>query len=163
MGVFSFDTGRKAIVFRQFHVEDFVSQYLLEPASTGTRLVLTTESIENIPAGWCARETHALSSSNELEEVSSLAEPGKPFELYSRSGSHAFPEGDAITSSTLEARGLRHRHNPRELGVAPLSLALNPLQAAAAERRHQPGVADHASSSLSPGQLIETGNEIGPP
>jgi hypothetical protein len=85
MGMFSFDTGRKAIVFRQFHVEGFVSQYLLEPESTATRLVLTTETIENIPAGWRARETYIVTGSNELEEVFELAEPGKTFELYSRS------------------------------------------------------------------------------
>jgi hypothetical protein len=85
MGVFSFDTSRKAIVFRQFHIEGFVSQYVLEPESTATRLVLTTESIENIPAGWRARETYIVSGPDEIEEVFELAEPGKPFELYSRS------------------------------------------------------------------------------
>jgi hypothetical protein len=85
MGVFSFDASRKAIVFRQFHIEGFVSQYVLEAESTATRLVLATESIENIPAGWRARETYAISGPNELEEVFELAQPGKPFELYSRS------------------------------------------------------------------------------
>jgi hypothetical protein len=47
--------------------------------------VLTTETIENIPAGWRARETYIVTGSNELEEVFELAEPGKTFELYSRS------------------------------------------------------------------------------
>jgi hypothetical protein len=84
MGVFSFDTARKTVVFRQFHIEGFVSQYVLDSESTATRLVLTTESIENIPAGWRARETYTFSSPNELEEVFELAEPAKPFELYSR-------------------------------------------------------------------------------
>jgi hypothetical protein len=85
MGVFSFDAARKTVVFRQFHIEGFVSQYLLDPESTATRLVLKTESIENIPAGWRARETYTFPSPNELEEVFELAEPGKPFDLYSRS------------------------------------------------------------------------------
>jgi hypothetical protein len=85
MGMFSFDTRCKAIVFRQFHVEGFVSQYVLEPESTATRLVLTTESIENIPPGWRARETYTVLGANELEEVFELAESGKPFEVYSRS------------------------------------------------------------------------------
>jgi hypothetical protein len=84
MGVFSFDSSRKAIVFRQFHIEGFVSQYVLEAESTATRLVLNTESIENIPAGWRARETYTVSGANEVEEVFELAEPGKPFEVYSR-------------------------------------------------------------------------------
>jgi hypothetical protein len=84
MGVFSFDTGRKTIVFRQFHIEGFVSQYVLDRESTATRVVLTTESIENIPPGWRARETYTVSGPNEVEEVFELAEPNKPFELYSR-------------------------------------------------------------------------------
>lgn len=84
LGVFGFDSGRKLIVLRQFHKEGFVNQYVLDPASTPERLVFTTEAIENIPAGWRARETYVLSSSTTLEETFELAEPGKDFELYSR-------------------------------------------------------------------------------
>ena len=40
--------------------------------------MFTTEAIENIPAGWRARETYIL------EEIFELAPPGKDFELYSR-------------------------------------------------------------------------------
>lgn len=85
MGMFSFDRARTRIVLRQFHVEGFVNQYILEPPSTPGTLVLTTEAIENTPAGWRARETYSLIGPNELEEVFELAEPGKSFELYSRS------------------------------------------------------------------------------
>jgi hypothetical protein len=46
--------------------------------------VLTTEAIENIPAGWRARETYILTETDQLEEVFELAPPGKDFELYSR-------------------------------------------------------------------------------
>lgn len=82
-GVFSYDSARKAIVFRQFHVEGFVNQYLLDPASTADRLVFTTEAIENIPAGWRARETYAIGADT-LEEIFELAEPDKAFATYSR-------------------------------------------------------------------------------
>jgi hypothetical protein len=84
LGLFSFDSGRQRIVFRQFHIEGFVNQYVLDPASTPERLVLTTEAIENIPPGWRARETYALSKPDQLEEIFELAAPGGEFEVYSR-------------------------------------------------------------------------------
>jgi hypothetical protein len=46
-------------------------------------LVFVTEQIENIPAGWRARETYRIVSADEFVEVFELAEPGKDFELYS--------------------------------------------------------------------------------
>jgi hypothetical protein len=81
---FSFDSSRKRIVLRQFHVEGFVNQFVLDPASA-ERLVFTTEAIENIPTGWRARETYILTGSDTLEEIFELAEPGKDFTVYSRS------------------------------------------------------------------------------
>lgn len=47
-------------------------------------LVFVTEAIENIPPGFRARETYLLRGADELEEVFELAEPGKEFEVYSR-------------------------------------------------------------------------------
>ena len=85
IGFLSFDSGRKRLVFRQFHVEGFVNQYLLETGSTSDRLVWVSEAIENIPAGFRARETYTFSGTDQLEEIFELAEPGKDFELYSRS------------------------------------------------------------------------------
>lgn len=85
VGLFSFDAGRKRIVLRQFHTEGFVNQYVLDAASTPGKLVLVTEAIENIPAGWRARETYVLTSEDQFEEIFELAPPGKDFEPYSRS------------------------------------------------------------------------------
>jgi hypothetical protein len=84
LGIFSFDTGRKRIVLRQFHVEGFVNQDLFEPASASGKFVFTTEAIENITAGWRARETYSFPAPDEFVEVFELAAPGKDFELYSR-------------------------------------------------------------------------------
>ena len=84
VGIFSVDASRKRIVFRQFHVEGFVNQYVQEEPSGQQTLVFVTESIENIPSGWRARETYRMISADEFEEVFELAAPGKPFELYSR-------------------------------------------------------------------------------
>jgi hypothetical protein len=85
VGFFSFDSSRKRIVLRQFHVEGFVNQFVLEPSSTPDRLVLTTEAIENIPAGWRARETYIITGNDAFEEIFELAEPDKDFVMYSRS------------------------------------------------------------------------------
>jgi len=85
VGFLSFDSSRKRIVFRQFHSEGFVNQYVLESNSTPDRLIFTTEAIENIPSGFRARETYVLTESDQFEEVFVIAEPGKEFEIYSRS------------------------------------------------------------------------------
>jgi hypothetical protein len=83
-GFLSFDQGRKKFVLRQFHVEGFVNQYLLDSKSEdGKTLVFITESIENTPAGWKARETYRIVNDSEFTEVFELAAPGKDFELYS--------------------------------------------------------------------------------
>ena len=84
-GYLSVDRSRKALVLRQFHIEGFVNQYVEDPASPATRVVFNTEAIENIPAGWRARETYVLHGPDEFEEIFELAEAGKPFEVYSRS------------------------------------------------------------------------------
>jgi hypothetical protein len=83
-GFISFDRSRKKLVFRQFHVEGFVNQYVEDGESSAVRIVFTTESIENIPAGWRARESYVLQGADEFEEIFELAESGKPFEVYSR-------------------------------------------------------------------------------
>lgn len=84
MSVFSYDRQRKKIVFRQFHQEGFVNQYLLESATPDARtLVFVSEAIENIAPGWRARETYTVASENEMTERFELAAPGKDFELYS--------------------------------------------------------------------------------
>jgi THAP4-like, heme-binding beta-barrel domain len=84
VGYFSFDKGRKRLMFRQFHVEGFVIQYVEHHDSSAANLAFVSEAIENIPPGWRARETYIVHGPDEFEEVFELAEPGKPFELYSR-------------------------------------------------------------------------------
>jgi hypothetical protein len=81
---FSFDNARKTVVFRQFHGEGFVNQYVLEPTTKPGVLVFVSEAIENIPKGYRARETYTFISQSEFEEVFEIAEPGKDFVLYSK-------------------------------------------------------------------------------
>jgi hypothetical protein len=83
-GMIGFDKSRKQFVFRQFHVESFVIQYVTTNISAdGKTIVFTSESIENIPAGWRARETYNIVNADEFVEVFELAGPGKEFEIYS--------------------------------------------------------------------------------
>lgn len=84
LGFFSYDRSRKQHVFRQFHTEGFVTQYRLESTTeNGKLMVFLSESIENIPLGWRARETYRILNENEFVETFELAEPGKEFALYS--------------------------------------------------------------------------------
>jgi hypothetical protein len=83
-GIFSFDRARKLILFRQFHVEGFVTTYVQDMAAKPGTLSFTSESIENIPAGWRARETYLFHGADEVEEIFELAEAGQPFAVYSR-------------------------------------------------------------------------------
>ena len=81
-GMMSFDKSRKKFVFRQFHVEGFVNQYVMT-STDATIIAFTSESIENIPAGFRARETYKILGPDEFTEVFEIAEPGKDFQIYS--------------------------------------------------------------------------------
>ena len=82
-GLVSYDKGRKKLVFRQFHGEGFVNQYVLE-SDTPDLFVFSSEAIENIPPGFRARETLRLLDEGQLEETFEIAEPSKDFEVYSK-------------------------------------------------------------------------------
>lgn len=84
-GFISYDRGRKTFVLRQFHIEGFVNQFKIESISPdGKSIVFISESIENIPAGYRAKESYQIVNENEFIETFELAEPGKDFEVYSR-------------------------------------------------------------------------------
>jgi hypothetical protein len=73
-------------VFRQFHVEGFVNQYVLDYlAPDGQTIAFVTEAIENIPTGWRAKETYTILNSDEFTEIFELAAPDKDFQTYSES------------------------------------------------------------------------------
>jgi hypothetical protein len=81
---FSFDRARRTLVLRQFHQEGFVNQYSLVAGGSAGKIVFETEALENVPAGWKARETYAVVSPNEFVETFELAEGSSPYEIYSR-------------------------------------------------------------------------------
>lgn len=85
IGYISFDKMRKTFVLRQFHLEGFVNQYKLESVSDdGKKLVFVSESIENIPNGWRAKETYLLTGKDEITEIFELAAPNEDFKVYSK-------------------------------------------------------------------------------
>jgi hypothetical protein len=84
LGYFSFDKGRQRLVLRQFHGEGFVNQYVATSADfQGDILVFESEALENIAAGFRARETYRFSGANAFEEIFEVAEPDKDFTVYS--------------------------------------------------------------------------------
>ncbi|MDZ4806481.1 MAG: hypothetical protein SGI90_16630 [Candidatus Eisenbacteria bacterium] len=85
-GFISWDRARKRFVFRQFHIEGFVNQYLADSVSASPDSIeFTSEAIENIPAGFRARETYRILGPDEFVERFEMAEPNGPFALYSKS------------------------------------------------------------------------------
>lgn len=84
LGFFSYDKARKQFVFRQFHVEGFVTQYVGSNISAdGKTLIFDSESLENIGKDMRARETYKIVNDNEFIETFEIAEPGKDFMVYS--------------------------------------------------------------------------------
>lgn len=85
IGYISYDKTTKTFVFRQFHTEGFVNEYRLEKISQDHKTIsFISYAIENIPAGWRARETYQIVAENEFVETFELAEPGKDFQTYTR-------------------------------------------------------------------------------
>lgn len=85
IGYFSYDNAKKTFMLRQFHIEGFVNEFRLESISPDRKtLVFITESIENIPAGYRAKETYRVIGDDEIEETFEIAEPGKDFKVYSK-------------------------------------------------------------------------------
>lgn len=74
-------------MLRQFHVEGFVNQYVLDSVSEDRRTPeFISEAIENIAPGWRARETNQLVGEDELVEVFALAARGKTLRFIRRLG-----------------------------------------------------------------------------
>lgn len=79
----SYDKIRKKYVMRQFHVEGFVNQYVLDSVSNDKKkLIFLSEAIENVPSGFRAKLTYEIISKNEFKEFFELAPPSKEFALY---------------------------------------------------------------------------------
>jgi hypothetical protein len=82
-GFFSYDSLRKAYVFRQFHVEGFFNQYVCAgPSRDGKTFVFLSETLENLPPGFQARLTYRILDQDSFEQTFDLAAPGQKMECY---------------------------------------------------------------------------------
>lgn len=83
LGYFSYDGARKTIVFRQFHVEGFIIQYVIESISSdGQTVIFASEQIENGPPGLVAKLIFKILDIDTVEERFELAFSGKEFDCY---------------------------------------------------------------------------------
>ena len=82
-GFISYDEMRHAIVFRQFNIEGYVNQYVLnEDLSTATKLVFETENIENFAPGGKARWTISKISDTEIETIFDVSFPNSEYTCF---------------------------------------------------------------------------------
>jgi hypothetical protein len=81
---FSYDRARRALILRQFHQEGFVNQFARSAGGSTSTLVFESEALENVPAGWRARETYEVVSPYEFVETFEIAPGNGPYEVYSK-------------------------------------------------------------------------------
>jgi hypothetical protein len=85
IGYISFNSAENRFMLRQFHVEGYINEYKMEKLDADEQLyVFNSFEIENIPAGWRARETYEIVNQDEYIEIFELAPPGKDFQVYSK-------------------------------------------------------------------------------
>ena len=82
-GLISFDENRKLIVYRQFHIEGYINQYVLNDSlSNDTVLVFETETIESFVPGGKARWTIKKIANEQIETIFDVSLPGKEYACY---------------------------------------------------------------------------------
>lgn len=78
-GYISYDKTRAAIIFRQFNIEGFINQYILNDSlSNDSILIFETEIIENLPKGK-ARWTIKKVSETEFETIFDVSFTGDEY------------------------------------------------------------------------------------
>jgi hypothetical protein len=83
-GFMSYDRDRENFVYRQFHGEGFVNQYVLDSLSSdGSVLVFVSEAVENAPAGTRAKWELTFSGEDNLATSFHVAWPQRDFQRYS--------------------------------------------------------------------------------
>ena len=84
-GMISYDTDRGLYVFRQFHGEGFVNQYVLNGSlSNDTTFIFETEAIENFMKGGSARFTIHKLGADHIETVFDVSMPGHTYTCFGR-------------------------------------------------------------------------------
>jgi hypothetical protein len=79
--IFSYDKNREALISREFNIEGFVNQYILDSlVNDHSTFIFISESSENAPPGLRARLTYEIQNESEFVETFELSFPGKKFE-----------------------------------------------------------------------------------
>lgn len=82
-GYISYDRSRKKFVFRQFHIEGFINQYVLDSISEdGKTIRWVSEKMENAPPSWKVELIYTIKDDNTLEESFNLGMPNRNFECF---------------------------------------------------------------------------------
>lgn len=82
-GFISYDKSKKQIVFRQFNIEGFVNQYVLNDSlSSDSLIIFETEVIENFVPGGKARWTIRKLDDNQIKTTFDVSFPGKEYSCY---------------------------------------------------------------------------------
>ncbi|UCE05848.1 MAG: hypothetical protein JSW07_20030 [bacterium] len=80
---YSYDKNRNLIVVRQFNIEGFINQFVLDSLSSDQKtLIFITESSENAPPGLKARLIYEIENENEFVETFELGFTGKEFSCW---------------------------------------------------------------------------------
>jgi hypothetical protein len=82
-GYISYDRSRKKFVFRQFHIEGFINQYIFDGISEdGKTIRWVSEEMENAPPSWKVELIYTIKDDNTIEESFNLGMPDRDFECY---------------------------------------------------------------------------------
>lgn len=84
-GMISYDKGKKAHIYRQFHNEGYVIQYILNDSlSSENTFVFESFSIDNFVPSGKARFTILVKNENKIETIFDISFPGKEFACFGK-------------------------------------------------------------------------------
>ena len=84
-GFISYDKIRDKIIFRQFNIEGYINQYVLNDSlSSDNMLVFETEEIENFMPGGKARWTITKINENKIETTFDVKFPNKDYSCFGK-------------------------------------------------------------------------------
>ncbi len=83
IGMFSYNSNKKELIYRSFNVEGFTNIFVLDDSlSSETKFVFITREIENNPGNWKARVIIEKISDTEFKEFFDIAMDGKNFKSF---------------------------------------------------------------------------------
>lgn len=83
IGMFSYNSNKKEVVYRSFNIENFTNIFVLNDSlSTETKFVFITREIENNPGNWKARVIIEKISDTEFKEFFDIAMDGENFKPF---------------------------------------------------------------------------------